>query len=79
MLFGSNISLLAAKESRMQACPFLILQEVQAILAVDTSLATFNVLQRAGVVDRVVYRTKDVMLGLINQEFLSSCRALQSN
>lgn len=79
MLFGSNISLLAAKESRMQACPFLILQEVQAILAVDTSLATFNVLQRAGVVDRVVYRTKDVMLGLISQEFLSSCRTLQSN
>ena len=78
MSYAENISYLVDKDSRKKACPVLIDQEVVAILAVDTSLDTFQKLELSGVIDQVVYHTDDVKLGLISVEFLAWCRSLEA-
>jgi hypothetical protein len=75
MSYAENISYLVDKDSRKKACPVLIDQEVAAILAVDTSLDTFQKLELSGVIDQVVYHTDDVKLGLISLDFLAWCRS----
>jgi hypothetical protein len=68
-----NIDLLVNRESRKRVCPFLMDQEVTAVLAVGESTKKIEILLRAGVLDRVVFESTDVKLGLLSQSFLSSC------
>jgi hypothetical protein len=68
-----NIDLLINEKSRISVCPFLRDQEVTAVLAVGDTTKKIEMLLRAGVLDRIAFQSNDVKLGLLNQNFLSTC------
>ena len=70
---AKNIDLLVNERSRISVCPFLRDQEVTAVLAVGDSTKKIEMLLRAGVLDRIAFESNDVKLGLLNQNFLSTC------
>jgi hypothetical protein len=68
-----NIDLLVNERSRRGVCPLLIDQEVTAILAVGKTVKKIETLLHAGVLERIAFESKDVKLGLLSQNFLSTC------
>jgi hypothetical protein len=72
---ANKIDLLVDEKSRLGVCPFLIDQQVAAVLSVGESLRKIEILLQAGVVDRIAFESKDVKLGLLSPNFLSTCKS----
>ncbi len=72
---AKNIDLLVDEKSRLGVCPFLIDEKVTAVLAVGESLRKIEILVQVGVLERIAFESKDVKLGLLSPNFLSTCQA----
>ena len=73
---AKNIDLLVNEITRLDVCSFLINQEVTAVLAVGESIRKLEILLQVGVVDQIAFESKDVKLGLLNPDFLSTCQPI---